>query len=213
MKCKNCGSEIKAGSAFCANCGTSVEQVVNQAQPIPQSVPGGQYYYAPQQPKNGGFFKIFGIIMLVLLILGGLGVGGYFGYKALTKDKEETKEKEKDKEKEENKNILQCSANSDDEDLKMKASMKVYFDKNTKKYDHQDMNFEITLNSIEEAKGALEDKEAVCTMFSLGGDCEVTRDGKILKINVRNGVSTTYQEMTREELKKELEEDELTKCN
>ncbi len=103
MKCQNCGSEIKNGTAFCANCGAPVQVQQNvapvQNQPMNQSAPGGQYYYGPQQPKKGGGLKTLGIVLLIILLLVGLAAGGYFGYKALTKDKEETKEKEKDKDK------------------------------------------------------------------------------------------------------------------
>ncbi len=45
MFCKNCGAQIPDGSAFCGNCGTSMNEPVSQPNPQPVSQPAPQPEY------------------------------------------------------------------------------------------------------------------------------------------------------------------------
>ncbi len=61
MKCKNCGANVREGSAFCGRCGAPVPR------PAPQPVKKYEYSGAvPKQKKNTGL--IVAIILLAALI-------------------------------------------------------------------------------------------------------------------------------------------------
>jgi len=68
MTCNKCGAENPNGARFCENC-------------------GGDMWKAPK--KKGGIFKI----ILIIIIIAGLGVGGYFVYDTYFK-KDENKNEE-----------------------------------------------------------------------------------------------------------------------
>ncbi len=111
------------------------------------------------------------------------------------------------------KNTLKCTMESDESGEKIKATMKAYFDSETGKYKNQDMDIEATAPTEEDAKAAADDKETTCYYFSLGGECSVSRSGKVVKIKVRNGVSSQFEGMTKEEVQKMVSEDKTTKCS
>lgn len=111
------------------------------------------------------------------------------------------------------KNTLKCTMESDESGEKIKATMKVYFDSETGKYKNQDMDLEATAPTEEDAKAAADEEETTCSLFSLGGECSVSRSGKVVKIKVRNGVSSQFEGMTKEEVQKMVSEDKTTKCS
>ncbi len=110
MNCKNCGILLTSGDKFCKNCGAPVqtnEQTYNEpvqpisqpTQPVYNNVPVqpvqtppimNNYSQPVQQPSNNQPFdnmpsnksNPIGIILIVLLVIGVL-VGGYFGVKYL----------------------------------------------------------------------------------------------------------------------------------
>lgn len=92
MICKNCGSEIRDGVRFCNFCGAPVDEPrqaqpeyrddygAYNARPVQRSAPQKQ---VGQPKKSKAPMVILIVLLCVLLVLGGLGVGGYFLIKNL----------------------------------------------------------------------------------------------------------------------------------
>lgn len=75
MYCKNCGSEIQNGVAFCTVCGSQVEPQVNNAQNVNYNPYSGQIYYSntdqmlsafPEKISRAKSFTLAGLIMSVI---------------------------------------------------------------------------------------------------------------------------------------------------
>ena len=88
MLCENCGNQIPDDSVFCEGCGTRVEPdapAYNMQQQVPKYAPQPTDYYGQQpmqQPyptKKTPVGMIIGIAAAVVVI----GVGGFFGIRAL----------------------------------------------------------------------------------------------------------------------------------
>ena len=89
MNCRNCGSEIPAGSMFCTHCGERADAGQPVYQPEPQAQyapPGAAYPYGAQPPKKPPLSKkmkmiIFGgagavVLAVVLILVFTLSAGG-----------------------------------------------------------------------------------------------------------------------------------------
>jgi TonB family protein len=97
MRCSNCGTELRPEARFCTTCGTPVAQPAAQ----PTAPPPAPVHTAPSQPvasfgdapraqlsgvgqprKKSGCAKALVVLLILgVLVLGGLGVAGYFGYR------------------------------------------------------------------------------------------------------------------------------------
>ena len=88
MRCGNCGSELRGDARFCSVCGAPVAQS-SFGTPPPQQT-GSTFGDAPRQPLSGvggqrkksGCGKVLLVLLIIgLIIVAGLGIGGYYVYR------------------------------------------------------------------------------------------------------------------------------------
>lgn len=89
MICKNCGTDNVAEALFCENCGSKLEAEAPVAAPAPTPVaaPAPESYAPPaapampvSAPKKKGKGKLVLIIAIIVVLLAGIGVVGWFGF-------------------------------------------------------------------------------------------------------------------------------------
>lgn len=92
MRCGNCGNELRGDARFCSKCGapTPAGQPSYPAPPPPQPPPAATFGDAPRQPLSGvgqpqkksGCGKALLVLLVIgVIILAGLGIGGYYVYR------------------------------------------------------------------------------------------------------------------------------------
>lgn len=74
MFCKNCGANVADGSAFCANCGTAVEQQESAYAAPAAYTESPSYQPNAAQASLGRSILIFGILALALAGWGVVGL-------------------------------------------------------------------------------------------------------------------------------------------
>ena len=73
-ECANCGNEAPEGAIFCLNCqeGSGQEEIPEQVQQDWSGSPPGGVYTPPPKSGGSGGYKVFAIIAISLLIVGGI---------------------------------------------------------------------------------------------------------------------------------------------
>ena len=90
MRCGNCGNELRGEARFCSTCGAPVPAGQPSSSTPPYQQPGATFGDATRQPLSGvgqppkksGCGKVLLILLVVgVIILVGLGIGGYYAYR------------------------------------------------------------------------------------------------------------------------------------
>lgn len=111
-----------------------------------------------------------------------------------------------------NKNTLKCTTNKETDGVKVKEIVTIYFEKDTDKLLFVNMDSEYKFENEDDALAAAEMRESFCSDEVDAKSCEFDIDDNTLEIKVRELKDSTFNDLTKEEIKESFEKNKETTC-